>query len=193
MKFKFWQIIFLLIPFQVLAAYSPQQVLHQVAQSGNYNHLTNKPNFHAVATSGAYADLSGKPSLHIVATTGSYNDLTNKPVADTSNRILYYNSSGRINQVMKKWLGIITPTNATDQVIDISSAGFNTILHAKIDAFYNGNLIWCQPNTISTNSITLDLYRPNITLVSILGTNVNPIQLGNDLSNIRLHVEVMGY
>jgi hypothetical protein len=46
-----------------------------VATSGSYNDLTNKPSFATVATSGSYVDLTNKPTLF----SGSYNDLTNKP------------------------------------------------------------------------------------------------------------------
>lgn len=116
--------------------------------------------------------------------------------ADTNNKVLYYGTSGRISNRIKKWVGIVTPSSATDQTIDISTAGFNTVLYAKIDAVYNGNLIWCQPNVVNTTQITLDLYRPNTSLVTILGLNVLqgvPFLTGNDLSNIRLHVEVTGY
>ena len=45
--------------------------LHQVATSGSYNDLINKPSLF----SGSYDDLTSKPSLF----SGSYNDLTSKP------------------------------------------------------------------------------------------------------------------
>lgn len=51
-------------------------------------------------------------------------------------------------------------------------------------------------NSVTTSTITLDLYRPNTSLVTILGLNVLqgvPFLTGNDLSNIRLHVDVTGY
>lgn len=48
----------------------------QVAYSGSYNDLSDKPS----SFSGKYEDLSGKPSFSIVAKTGSYNDLTDKPI-----------------------------------------------------------------------------------------------------------------
>lgn len=53
--------------------------LKTVATTGSYNDLTNKPNLSTVATSGSYNDLTNKPNLAIVATSGKYNDLTGKP------------------------------------------------------------------------------------------------------------------
>jgi hypothetical protein len=53
--------------------------LADVATSGSYQDLDNKPSLATVATTGSYQDLKNKPSLATVATTGSYQDLTNKP------------------------------------------------------------------------------------------------------------------
>ena len=53
--------------------------LSDVALTGNYDDLIDKPNLKAVATSGNYNDLTNKPSLSTVATSGSYNDLLDKP------------------------------------------------------------------------------------------------------------------
>lgn len=54
--------------------------LHEVAKSGSYDDLGDKPNFADVATSGSYTDLSDQPTYANVASSGSYNDLTDKPV-----------------------------------------------------------------------------------------------------------------
>lgn len=118
------------------------------------------------------------------------------PATDTNNRILLYGASGRISNRMRVWGGIITPSTATNQTIDISSAGFSTLLSVSVDLEYNGGLVW---NTIvyrSTTQITCNLYRPNTSLVTILGLNVLqgvPFLTANDLSNMRLHVTAIGY
>ena len=70
---------------------TPEQLnLHEVATSGEYSDLENKPNLHAVATSGKYSDLTGTPNLHAVATSGDYDDLINTPdfVYDSTTRTL---------------------------------------------------------------------------------------------------------
>lgn len=50
-----------------------------VASTGSYNDLLNKPSLANVATSGSYSDLTGKPIFATVATSGAYSDLTGKP------------------------------------------------------------------------------------------------------------------
>ena len=55
-------------------------VVSDVAISGDYNDLKNKPTLSAVATSGKYSDLSDKPVLADVATSGKYSDLVGKPI-----------------------------------------------------------------------------------------------------------------
>ena len=56
--------------------------LADVAFSGNYNDLINKPTGGG-SGSVSWGDITGKPSFATVATSGSYNDLTNKPTAPT--------------------------------------------------------------------------------------------------------------
>lgn len=53
--------------------------LSDVAVSGKYDDLKNKPDLSIVATSGKYDDLLDRPILSTVATSGEYNDLKNKP------------------------------------------------------------------------------------------------------------------
>jgi hypothetical protein len=53
--------------------------LSDVATSGSYVDLTNKPTLSTVAASGSYVDLTNKPTLSTVAASGSYVDLTDKP------------------------------------------------------------------------------------------------------------------
>lgn len=57
------------------------RIFADVAGTGSYSDLVNKPTFATVATTGNYSDLSNRPALATVATSGSYNDLSNKPVA----------------------------------------------------------------------------------------------------------------
>ena len=55
-----------------------QQQVDWNATSG-VTSIKNKPNLATVATSGNYTDLESKPNLAAVATSGSYNDLSDKP------------------------------------------------------------------------------------------------------------------
>lgn len=55
--------------------------LSQVATTGAYNDLNNKPDFKPVAVSGKYGDLTEKPDLKSIAISGQYSDLIGKPTA----------------------------------------------------------------------------------------------------------------
>lgn len=76
--------------------------LANVATSGNYNDLSNKPSFADVATSGSYNDLSDKPSLANVATSGDYDDLSGKPsLATVATTGRYTDLTGNVNNAGK--------------------------------------------------------------------------------------------
>lgn len=70
-----------------LAYIKNKPVLSEVATSGSYNDLTNKPTIptkvseldNDLGFTNNYNDLTNKPALAPVATTGSYNDLMDKP------------------------------------------------------------------------------------------------------------------
>lgn len=81
---------------EITDAYARDKIdnMPEVAFTGDYDDLTNKPDLSiyaqsddlaAVATSGDYDDLINKPALATVATSGSYTDLTNKPTIPTVN------------------------------------------------------------------------------------------------------------
>ena len=63
--------------------------LADIAISGDYNDLANKPELATIATTGSYNDLLDKPDipdtnkLADVAITGDYNDLANRPTLST--------------------------------------------------------------------------------------------------------------
>jgi hypothetical protein len=67
------------------------QKLSNVATSGSYNDLTNKPTLF----SGSYNDLTNKPTLF----SGSYNDLTNKPTAISFDQSLNTTNNVTFNSV----------------------------------------------------------------------------------------------
>ena len=79
-----------------------------VATSGSYNDLSDKPSLADVATSGSYNDLRDKPSLANVATSGKYTDLAgNKAEAG---KLLYVDTDGSVTTLtinkLKELLGI---------------------------------------------------------------------------------------
>jgi len=110
----------------------------EVATSGNYNDLTNKPSIPAAqvnsdwnATSGV-ARILNKPSLASVATSGSYNDLSNKPTIPSKTSQLTNDS------------GFVSPQNVLFNDADIPEGSGNLADDAnvhKITTFRNGLMI----------------------------------------------------
>ena len=142
------------------------QKISDVAISGSYDDLSNKPDLSiyaessklsTVATTGCYNDLNDKPDLSIyaqssklstVATSGSYNDLSNKPdlsiYAESSN-LSPVATSGSYNDLSNK---PTIPTNTSDLNND---SGFVTQqeLGTKQDLLVSGTNI----KTINNQSI----------------------------------------
>ena len=125
----------------------------------------------------------------------SYTQLADKPYIAK-----FYNSTGILNQTIKKWVGIITPTTSSGFSIDISSAGFTTISNIQIQVERNSTVVSDIPivsiKSRTTSSIVVNLAQTNTATVSIAGINVLsglPLIFATNLSNILLHVEVTGY
>ena len=80
----------------------------EVATSGSYDDLTNKPTIPAAqvnsdwnADSGV-AQILNKPSLAAVATSGSYDDLTNKPTIPAAQVNSDWNAASGVAQILNK-------------------------------------------------------------------------------------------
>ena len=118
--------------------------LSDVAISGNYNDLKNKPALATVATSGSYNDLSGKPSLATVATSGKYSDLSGRPNLST------VATSGSYNDLSGKpsLATVATSAKYTDLKGSASDAG--KLLYVNTDGSV-GTLTIAKLKTLLTN------------------------------------------
>ena len=82
--------------------------LSEVALSGNYNDLINKPSIPAAQVPADWEAQSGvsrilnKPNLSQVATSGSYNDLSDKPTIPAAQVNADWNASSGVAQVLNK-------------------------------------------------------------------------------------------
>ena len=103
--------------------------LADVAISGSYNDLSDKPELAKVATTGSYNDLADRPELNLskVATSGSYNDLADKPSLAT------VATSGSYDDLSDKpsFNNVAYSGNYTDLAGDISDAG--KLLYVGVD------------------------------------------------------------
>lgn len=109
---------------------------------------------------------------------------------------MWYNGSGRVYQRMKIFCDEITPSSASGN-INISSAGFSTILSVHVTAYKSGVTYGIDANATTTlTSVSYTLTQPNTTLVSILGNGVllgNAYENATTFANIRVRVVVIGY
>lgn len=123
----------------------------------------------------------------------------NKPVSTAQQtaldakggKITYYNAAGAITQPIKKWVGMVTPSTGNGYSIDISSAGFSSILGIQIIAIKNTAAATNSPN-VSIKSISTSTVVVNITegLASIV-LAVGAVIFAN-VTGLTLYVEVTG-
>lgn len=162
--------------------------------TGSLDYIKNKPSLALVATSGSYVDLTNKPTIYsftgsssqytkgdgtygtlaTVATTGSYNDLSNQPSIPTP--ATYYNASGSMSAPTKVWMGTVTPTTGNGYSINISSAGFSTILGYQVIVNKNNSTANSSANvsvkSVSTSALVVNIVEGNASTTTILGINV---------------------
>jgi hypothetical protein len=162
------------------------------AFSGSYTDLTNKPSIPAAQVNTDWNALSGvaqvlnKPTLgtaaaqnvsaFATAAQGTKADSALQNAALFSPAIAYYNAAGLISAVVKKWVGIVSPNTANGYSIDISSAGFTTILNVQIICIRNTSAATSSPNvsikSISTTAIVCNIVEASTAQVTILGSSV---------------------
>lgn len=158
-----------------------------ISVSGTYpnNTITNiAPDQTVVLTGGSNTSVSG-----------TYPNFTISEILTTK----IYKSSGQVTQALKIWSDIVTPSTSNGYSIDISSAGFTTVLSANVVAIRNTSSAATSPNvsikTMSTTSITVNVVEDNSATVSILGIGVLsglPSVFAN-VTGLTLSVMVIGY
>lgn len=145
-----------------LADYTPTADLADVALSGDYDDLSNKPTIPAAqvnsdwnASSGV-AEILNKPTLATVATSGSYNDLSNKPTIPTvNNATLTIQKNGTnvqtftANQSTNATANITVPTK-TSELTNDSSFVTSSGTVAKADQLTTARTIALSGGAIGT-------------------------------------------
>lgn len=174
---------------------------------GDYNSLTNKPTLF----SGSYNDLTDTPHIptnnnqlinganYITSTQApvqSVNGQTgavNLPLGDS---VEFYNSSGKINQKIKVFTQSYTPNTGNGYSMDISAAGFSTILSVQVTSEYNtsnaGNVHNYELKSVSTSAVVVNITTPNA--VTVLGISVLgiPTFIGSG-TGTTVYLTVTGY
>lgn len=110
-----------------------------------------------------------------------------------------YKASGVVNQAIKIWSDVVTPSTSSGYSIDISSAGFTTILSANVIAIRNTTSASTSPNVSiksqSTTAIVVNVIEDNPSTIAILGISVLsglPSIFAN-VTGLSLSVTVIGY
>lgn len=129
----------------------------------------------------------------------AYDSIPGKPTLPATFRdsVEYYGSAGRINQKIKVWSGIVTPTTGNGFNVDISAAGFGTILNVQAQAVNSTAIAASVPivtvKSYTTTQVSLNIIQSNSQLLSILGVTVTGLIFATNLTGTTLHVQVTGY
>lgn len=183
--------------------------LHNVATTGNYNQLVNRPNLATVATSGDYSDLINRPSYARVASTGSYNDLTDKPdlsariqselgdsvdeaISNIKNQILgqnvgtNYNTLEKLQNIKSEVVYMDVTSNEYGNLTNFGIQSFSTSNHKLIDDiiedFYLNKIIILQSNNgnfVVTNLLNNQSY-----------TQISTLKLNSNYNNLITQFEI---
>lgn len=128
-----------------------------------------------------------------------FDSLLHKPVFPATYRdsVVYYNSSGRITQLIKHWTDSVAPTLANGFNVDISSAGFTKILNVQVTAVRSTTAAISVPivglNGYTITQVSLNIIQSNNALLSGLGILVPGLIFLTTLVGTKVFIDVTGY
>ena len=131
-------------------------------------------------------------SFVMVVSWNSKNDIAYDPIR-------FYNRNGQVLKAMRVFTDTITPSTANGYSLDISAAGFNTILSVNAIAVRNTATSTSVANvgvkTMSTTAVVFNSTEGNGSLINILGSNVllGPSTAFAATSGLQLSVTIIGY
>lgn len=149
-----------------LVNYTPTTSLAEVATSGSYNDLEDKPTIPAAQVNSDWNSNSGvsqilnKPTLATVATSGSYNDLSNKPTIPAAQVNSDWGANSGVAQILNKpTLATVATSGSYDDLEDKP-----TIPAAQVNADWN-----------ATSGVAQILNKPTIPTVPSAGTTASAV------------------
>lgn len=176
---------------------------------GDYNSLTNKPTLF----DGDYNNLTNKPTIptNTNQLTNGANFITSEdaPVQSVNGQtgdvnltlgdsVEFYNSSGRVHQKIKVFTQSYTPNTGNGYSMDISAAGFSTILSVQVSPGLNtsssGAIQDYEIKSVSTSAVTVNITTPNALNVSLVGLTLLgvPNFIGSG-TGTTIYLTVIGY
>lgn len=142
--------------------------------------------------------INGKAATFSVTTTGvtgaaTFNSNTINIPNYGSTATLLFNSSGQINQQLKIWSQVVTPTSATSFNVDISAAGFSTIICVQLTASNNTTTLSSVPIAVekshTTTQVSINTLQSNSGVLGIL----SGLLFAGTLTGITINLTVIGY
>lgn len=119
--------------------------------------------------------------------------LNNDTAANHLNLIKFYNRSGLVSHQMKVWADTVTPSTANGYSVNITSAGFTTILSVQATVFQNSSTAATIPlisgKTFTTSAIITNVQTSNSGVLGIL----TGLIFATSLTGMTIHVVVVGY
>lgn len=112
-------------------------------------------------------------------------------------QIRMFNASGELlDSTTKCWVAIVVPTTGNGFTIDISAAGFSSIISVQSQIIKNVSSASTVPiisvQSYSTTEVKLNIVQSNSTVVSLLGTTVNGLLFVTDFTGCEVHLFVLG-
>lgn len=122
-----------------------------------------------------------------------------RPTEPAYDPVKFYTRSGQVIKAIKVFSDTITPSTANGYSMDISAAGFNTVLCVNAIAVRNTATSTSVSNvgvkTMSTTAVVFNSTEGNSSLINILGSNVllGPSTAFAATSGLQLSVTIIGY
>lgn len=134
-----------------------------------------------------YIDSTGRPmNVNIAA-------LLADTAANHLNLIKFYNRGGLVSHQMKIWADTVTPSTANGYSVNISSAGFTTILSIQATVFQNSSTAATIPlisgKTFTNSAAVINIQTSN---TGVIGLLVGLI-FATNLAGMTVHLVVVGY
>jgi len=187
----------------------------------NNNQIANGSNYYNAANPPAWSVITSKPttlagygitdgfttanarSVISLTTTGTgsptYNNTTGVVNIPNNSNVQpqFYTSSGMVSQQIKVWNGIVTPSTGSGQTVDISSAGFSTILNVQAQVESNTASATSVPlvsiKSYTTTSVVTNIIVSNNSTIGSLLSPIVGLLFATNLTGYKLHVQVTGY
>lgn len=113
--------------------------------------------------------------------------------------VRFYNKSGAVNKVMRIFVDSFAVSNANGGSLDISAAGFNTVVSISATAYKNTATATSVANvgikSYTTTAVVLNMTEGNGSLINVLGNNVllGASTAFASTTNLFVHITVIGY